>query len=58
MCMAFAMNGSEKQRPVNVNHKKLKKVVIILLLQKTAFTQKKNKADVDETVRISITATV
>jgi hypothetical protein len=57
MCVAFATNGSKKQKPVNANHKKPKKAVTILLLRKTAITRKKNKADVDETVRISTTAT-
>jgi hypothetical protein len=46
MCPLFAAIGNKKQRPNNANNIKPKKIVTILWLY-TAFTRKKNNAEVD-----------
>jgi hypothetical protein len=45
--------GDMKETPNNVNNRKPKKIMMILLLRQTSFTLMKNKPDVDVAVTIS-----
>jgi hypothetical protein len=47
MCAPLIDNGTRMVSPNNTNSRTVKNVVIILLLRYTAFTRKRNKAEVD-----------